>query len=409
MRAVLAPARRLWLRLPARLRRVLRSLGVTLVALTLVKAVWLGWLRTDARRLLEGGEREDLEARRAYLVARLLGSDRPGDGALAPADPTFAGEWQLVALSMTAAAVTSLAFDEPRERGEALAVTAGLIDAALSPACRAFDARKWGEDPIEVLAAPGGHVGYLGHLHLMLAAWRLLGGEEPARIELAARIQDALIRRMRGSPSSYLETYPGETYTADNAVSVAALALHDDASGAARDPVIERWLEHTRRELLDPRTGLIVSGVDPRGAPIGAGRGSWAGWCSFYLPFIDEALAADQYGKLRRHLAEPLLFGAAGVREHARGVDGGGDVDSGPVVWGISPSGTGFAIAGARRARDVELLDGLLTTAELFGSTVQWAGRRRYLLAPLVGDAILLAMKTAPPWDRRFLEPMQPR
>jgi hypothetical protein len=40
----------------------------------------------------------------------------------------------------------------------------------------------------------------------------------------------------------------------------------------------------------------------------------------------------------------------------------------------------------------------LAWTAELAGCTVQWDGRRRYLLAPLVGEAIMLAMKSATPW-----------
>ena len=51
----------------------------------------------------------------------------------------------------------------------------------------------------------------------------------------------------------------------------------------------------------------------------------------------------------------------------------------------------------------LKLLGALLDTAEIAGFTFQWNGERRYLLAPLVGDAIVLAMKTACVWDRRYV------
>ncbi len=69
----------------------------------------------------------------------------------------------------------------------------------------------------------------------------------------------------------------------------------------------------------------------------------------------------------------------------------------------LSTSGTGFAVAGARLFEDSEMLGGLLYTAEAVGSSWDANGTRRYLLAPIVGDAIMLAIKTAMPWDSRCL------
>ena len=37
------------------------------------------------------------------------------------------------------------------------------------------------------------------------------------------------------------------------------------------------------------------------------------------------------------------------------------------------------------------------------GFSFQWNGQRQYLVAPLVGDAIMLAMSTVTVWDRKFL------
>ena len=95
------------------------------------------------------------------------------------------------------------------------------------------------------------------------------------------------------------------------------------------------------------------------------------------------------------------VFGVTGIREYPDGRQGAGDVDSGPLFFGLSPAGTGFAIAGARFTRDAEFLNELLLTAEIAGCTIETGGRRRYLLAPLVGDAVLLAMRSVTEWNPR--------
>ena len=74
------------------------------------------------------------------------------------------------------------------------------------------------------------------------------------------------------------------------------------------------------------------------------------------------------------------------------------DRDTGPVVFGLGGAATAFAIAGARHAQDEGLLTGLLRIIELLGVSVTKADQRRYLVAPIVGDAIVLAMKTACHW-----------
>ena len=83
---------------------------------------------------------------------------------------------------------------------------------------------------------------------------------------------------------------------------------------------------------------------------------------------------------------------------------GVGDVDSGPAILGLSPSGTGFMIGGAVHEKDTDLLSELLFTSEVVGSSLEWDNKRSYLLAPLVGDAIMLAMKTARVWDLRYTQ-----
>ena len=78
----------------------------------------------------------------------------------------------------------------------------------------------------------------------------------------------------------------------------------------------------------------------------------------------------------------------------------GMDIDAGPIVFNLSPSGTAFAIGAATYFHDSDIRKELLKTAEIAGSTVTWLGESHYLLSnvALVGEAIALAMRTAVEW-----------
>ena len=75
------------------------------------------------------------------------------------------------------------------------------------------------------------------------------------------------------------------------------------------------------------------------------------------------------------------------------------DIDAGPIIFNLSPSGTAFAIGCATSLNDIEFRNQLLKTAEIAGSTVTWLDKSHYLLdkLALVGEAIALAMRTSSP------------
>ncbi len=388
--------------LPRGLTRRLKIYGGFLLALAALKAAWFFAFRTDGAALISGREKADLEARRAYLVSRLLEERHGGEQMKSPGG-IFTGEWYIGSLSMTAAAVTNLAFEDPATRERAVKEVDGLVELALTGEAQAFDRGMWGgEGPLDSLSGDHGHAGYLGHLALMMGAHRLLGGGDK-HAPMHRAVVEALSRRMAASSTSHIETYPGETYAMDNTVVAASIAVCDLATGEGHAEILSRFVQLTRERMLDPETGLVSFSLGPDGRPNQRSRGSGVAWNSFYLPFVDRAFAAEQFGRLKEQLVDSPL-GVAGVREVRRGVFVRGDVDSGPVIFGLSPSATGFAIAGARHAGDAKLLSELLDTAELAGFSFQWQGKRRYLLSPFVGDAIVLAMKTARPWDRRFVD-----
>ncbi len=327
--------------------------------------------------------RSDDDERLAYLADRI----KNDDFGTAPGHP-FDGEWRLTTLSMASVAATNLAIRHPETRAERARQVSEWATTLTSAEVRAYDTTQWGTDAFTTLDRSDAHAGYLGHVVLALDAACLLGG--PRDAALHEQLVNALARRIRESQSGLIETYPGEIYVPDNLVVIAALVQFDACIHQSRHAELTaRWIATMKSRWLDPANGLLVF------APGQPARGSGASWNSFYLPLIDEPFAAEQSELMWRTFGDTALGGwLHGLREWPVGEERAGDVDSGPLVMGVSPSATGFALADATlRARPAQQA-GILRTAELVGVT--WNGR--YLCAPLVGDAIVLASRTMTRW-----------
>lgn len=143
------------------------------------------------------------------------------------------------------------------------------------------------------------------------------------------------------------------------------------------------------RHLPDPATGLIRPWVDSEGKGHGPPRDSYAAWTIHYLNWVDRNLAQEQYRLLKTNFAVKLPLRLAALRAYPRGYNRPADVDSGPVIFGLSTSGTGFMIAGARICNDADYLQSLLSSVEAAGSTVGAGGARHTLFGPVAGEAIL--------------------
>ena len=203
----------------------------------------------------------------------------------------------------------------------------------------------------------------------------------------------------------YLQAYPGQAWPVDSTVAIASLRLHDRLLGARYDATVRRWLTAVRTRL-DPATGLLPHQVDAStGTAVGGARATSQSIVQRFLPEIDQAFAAAQYQRFRDlFLAHPLGLGPA-VREYPRGVDGPGDVDSGPLVLGVSLSATVVTLGAARVHNDRRLAGALGGIGELVGVPVSGPHSRRYAFGLLpVGDAFLVWSATSRPW----VEPPRP-
>ena len=189
-----------------------------------VKVLWLCLV-------LCGDEKTELFERRTYLIRRVV-KERAGLAATpSMLNATFQGEWAIVTYSMTALALTNMAFDHPKTKDEAQSSTAELVRMAKEPQIQNFDRQLWNEKPLDALAKVNtgkklkGHVGYLGHLGMILAANCALGGKK--HLKLFQNISDYAKKLLLQSPFLVAETYPGECYIPDNTVLVAVIALYE--------------------------------------------------------------------------------------------------------------------------------------------------------------------------------------
>ena len=132
------------------------------------------------------------------------------------------------------------------------------------------------------------------------------------------------------------------------------------------------------------------------GAPIEGSRGSSQSVIQRFLPEIDPEFARSQYLLFRKQFRSlPLGLGPA-IREYPAGTDGVGDVDSGPLVLGVSFSATVVGLGAARVQGDARLADALGNYGDFAGLPIDTLSTRRYAFGLLpIGDAFLAWSKTA--------------
>jgi hypothetical protein len=197
----------------------------------------------------------------------------------------------------------------------------------------------------------------------------------------------------------FLPAYPGQAWPVDSTVAIASLALHDRLRPARFGATIGRWLD-AARQRLDPRTGLLPHRVAvDTGAPLETARGSSQSVIQRFLVDIDPGWAAEQYPRFRANfVTSPLGLGPA-VREFPVGLDGPGDVDSGPLVLGVTLSATVVTLGAAQVNGDTALAAALANYGELAGLPVDTPWSKRYAFGVLpLGDAFLAWSKSARPW-----------
>lgn len=374
---------------------------VIIIVPIIVKAIWVG-VATRHNGDFES-EKADIMARRDFLIEKVITNPQKLIDEMPRAvGPQFQGEWALYSCSMLSAALVNTTLIYSEEQEENIARIDSLIKIVMSPELRAYDRERWGEDPLESLEGDNSHVSYISHLAWMIAGYKQIGGGDKYDM-LYHDLCEAMNRRMLQNPNMNLATYPGECiYVPDMLVAIVALTLYSQQNNGEYYITISNWLYEAKNNWLDHETELISSFLpEEKGgmfdeAPV---KGSYTSLNCYYLTFIDKEFAQDQYEKFKTYFLQKRPM--TGFKEyHNQRCWLGMDIDAGPIVCNLSPTGTAFAVGSVTYFEDWELRRKLLKTGEIAGTTWHVNDKSHYLLADvaLVGEAIMLAMRTAVKW-----------
>ena len=387
----------------SRARKRMAIILIVFISLIVGKAVWV---KCASSRLGSfDGEKKGIIRRANYLTSKvcttpqgLLDEMPSGIG------KQFQGEWALYTCSMTSAALANIAILYPQNKELSIKFIGQIIDIAMSEEIREYDRLRWREDPMDGIYGNLSHISYYSHLAWMISRYKQIGGDDKYD-GLYHSICKAMNRRIRQSPIMNLPTYPGESiYIPDMLVAIVALNNYASQYNGEYYSTVKLWIERAKKEWIDKETGLLASFLVQNGnsamiePPV---KGSYSALNCYYLSLIDTEFAKEQYECLKKDFRQSFPF--AGLREyHDHTCLFGMDIDAGPIIFNLSPSGTGFVIGAATSLEDMEFRNQLLKTAEIGGSTVTWLGKSHYLLAnvALVGEAIILAMRTSAPQTR---------
>lgn len=277
-------------------------------------------------------------------------------------------------------------------------VLTGLAAASVGDAATISATYAASGDP--AIKATFGNIEALEH-GTFYRGWRLLLAAELVRLTgtgtdgllvEARAVQDALTTSKTGVPPSY----PAGFWPCDAVVAMAAVIKARQVAG---DPIDPNGVAAWRSKLDGAReagTGLLAHQIDADGKIQDGPRGSSQSIIQAFWPTIDPAGAAGSWEKFRRTFVTSEA-GLVGVREYPVGGSGEGDVDSGPLIFGVSASASAVTLAAARANGEARLAASLDHEAEYLGVPLEWSSQRRFAFGLLpVGDAFVAWARGVP-------------
>ena len=376
---------------------------LVLFMLVIIKVVWVS-CSTSGHGSFDG-EKKEIIRRANFLTSKVATTPQKLlDEMPSGIGEQFQGEWAIYSCSMTCAALANIAILYPRNKELSIKYIGEIIDIALSEEIKEYDKMRWGEDPMDGIYGNRSHISYYSHVAWMISRYKQIGGDDKYD-GLYHSLCKAMNKRICQSPILNAPTYPGECiYIPDVLVAIVALSNYAHQYDGKYQSTVDKWIEKASSEWIDHETGLLASFLEEdngKAQVVMPVKGSYSALNCYYLSLVAPKFAQEQYELLKKNFRQDFLI--TGLKEyHDRVCLFGMDIDAGPIIFNLSPSGTAFVIGAATSLEDMEFRKQLLKTAEMGGSTISWFGTSHYLLAniALVGEAIVLAMRTSTPITR---------
>lgn len=198
-----------------------------------------------------------------------------------------------------------------------------------------------------------------------------------------------LKKALNKSDNPYLQSYDGQAWPADMFVAMAALNAYNQIFKPQYCHDVRLWLEKVQQRL-DPATKMVPHSVNSEtGMPIQGSRGSSMSLVLRLLPEIDSVFAQRQFSLFKNQFSTKTL-GLPTISEYPKGKKGSGDIDSGPVVFGVGTAATIMMIGVYAKHGEAELSAKQYATINAFGFSTQWSGQKSYLFGQLpMADAFI--------------------
>ena len=232
---------------------------------------------------------------------------------------------------------------------------------------------------LDSMSIPNG-VFYTGWRNYLLAKKLSLIKPEKrdsAEIRLLQSQCDLIAKGLFADGTPFPESYADMSWPADGASGVAALAIHDKVFEPRYQRTIQTWVEKVKRGL-DPN-GLIPHEWDPvKNEIAGNARGSSQSLLLIFIHDIDSAFGRQQFNIYKEKYLD-YRWGLPGIREYPDGTNGGEDVDSGPIIFGIGGSGSVVAEKTMAIYGEQTVAIGLRNSIEAFGCGMEDDTEKKFL------------------------------
>ena len=264
-----------------------------------------------------------------------------------------------------------------------------------------------GKQPFPKDQDPPHGIFHLGWRNYLLSGILLLQQPSPLNQRELREFQancEAIADALEASDPPYLPSYPNDIWPVDTFPAMLSLRGHTRLINNRYEPVISAWLSEIKADLEEGEFPLVEHRISPFTQ---AARGTSQALIQRFLPELDPTWAANSYDLFRDKFVTHRL-GIPGVLEYAsenHDIPQEGDIDSGPLISGISLSATVVAMGTARLNGDEKLHKAIWQASELVGLP-NGRKQKRYWFGLLpVTDAFLLWSQTATPW---YSDPVQP-
>ncbi len=194
---------------------------------------------------------------------------------------------------------------------------------------------------------------------------------------------------LKESGNPYLQSYSGNSWPADMFVAMASLNNYDKIFKPRYESEINNWIKIVKSRL-DPVTHMIPHKVDSKtGISIQGARGCSMSLILRMLAEINPDFAFEQFRLFNTNFVS-TTFGLPSVREYPKGQNGFGDVDSGPVIFGVGFTGTILMIGTFSMFKCENLAEKQYKTINAFGFGNTSGEQKKYLFGRLpMADAFI--------------------